>query len=129
MGMRKAEVGMGNVEGGMGNLEVGRRKAECGSGKAECGMGNGEGGMRKAECGSGKAECGRRKVGVGLWPVGAIGAYPPACKPSAYKRPRRECGMIRFGNLDFGFRIEKTKGKGSNRGQCSVVRKQMTENR
>ena len=29
--------------------------------------------------------------------VGAIGAYPPACKPPAYeptgwKRPRRECG-------------------------------------
>jgi hypothetical protein len=40
-------------------------------------------------------ECGMRNAECGLRPVGAIGAYPPACKPPAYKptgwkRPRRE---------------------------------------
>ena len=34
-------------------------------------------------------------MGCGLRPAGAIGAYPPACKPNAYKptgwkQPRRE---------------------------------------
>ncbi len=30
---------------------------------------------------------------------GAIGAYPPACKPTGWKRPRRDCGLRPVGPL------------------------------
>jgi len=105
---------MGKLECGSGKRDKGNR-IECGSRNAECGMVKQraeafEWGSRNAEVGKGirgqrllNGEVGMRppaSPSCRLYEPEALGAYPPACKPMAYKptgwkRPRKEVGIWR----------------------------------
>jgi len=85
-------------------------KSECGSGKRDKGTEAFEWGSSNAEVGKGirgqrllNGEVGMRppaSPSCRLYEPEALGAYPPACKPMAYKptgwkRPRKEVGIWR----------------------------------
>ena len=66
-----------------------------------------------------------RKVEGGLRPVGGIRAYPPACKPMAYKptgwkRPRREGGMRKVERMTNG-RCRRIQGVAGMNYACNLI--------